>query len=205
MGNEFNKTEADFTYERYRTSRENSPEDDIPTDVIRPVGTITTRGNSEEPAPKDRVPLESALATHSRIGAIPVDFDGVVDEGSDPVLVGDEYLAADIGLNVPEPGLRQRESRELQVLSSPAPNRDELLESDAVQAANAAGLAGTTIDFADENETSAEGNYDEEEPLEDIPDADDLEAGTPVDPVSPPLDAMPGIDVLNGSRGEDAD
>ncbi|NUU63466.1 hypothetical protein [Paenibacillus agri] len=203
MGNEFNKTEADFAYERYRSSRDTSPEEEIPTDVIRPVGTITTRGNSGEPTPKDRVPLESALAIHRRVGAIPVDFDGVIDEGSDPVLVGDEYLAADIGLNVQEPELRQRESRERPILASPAPKRDDLLESDAVLAADAAGLTGTTIDYADENETSAEIDYDEEEPLEDIPDADDLEAGTPVDPVSPPIDAMPGIDVLNGSQGEE--
>ncbi|MFC3748844.1 hypothetical protein [Paenibacillus sp. GCM10012306] len=203
MGNEFNKTEADFAYERYRISRDTYPEEDIPTDVIRPVGTITTRNNNGESTPKDRVALESALATHSRIGSIPVDFDGIVDEGADPVLVGDEYLAADIGLNVPESELPQRVSRERQIIASPAPERDDLLESDAVQAASAAGLTGTTIDYAHENKASAEIDYDEEEPLQDIPDADDLEAGTPIDPVSPSLDAMPGIDVLNGSQGEE--
>jgi hypothetical protein len=200
MGNEFNKTEADFTYERYDKMGGISPEEDIPVDDIRPVGTITTTNPDEKLTREDLIPIESALTSHRRVGATPVDFDGVVDDGSDPVLVGDEYLAADIGLNAPEPELSLSADRGGQVIASPAPERDDLLESDAVMAAGAAGLTGAAIDYADENEADADSV--EEEPLEDIPDADELQANTPVDPASP-LDAMPGIDILNGSNGED--
>ncbi|MNP55766.1 hypothetical protein D3C76_1504350 [compost metagenome] len=67
-------------------------------------------------------------------------------------------------------------------------------------AAGAAGLTGSVIDYASDEEAF---DGEEEQPLEDIPDADELQPGTAVDPVSPPVNAMPGTDILNGSNGED--
>ncbi|WP_379154370.1 hypothetical protein [Paenibacillus sp. sgz5001063] len=170
MGNEFNKTEADFVYERYNKMREVSAEQDIPLEEL---------------------PVQEK----------PVDWDGVVDDGSDPALVGDPLLAADIDLNTPEPALGRRADRVTSLTSPPPSERDEVLESDAVFAAEAAGLSGTAIDYADDEELMDD--EEEELPLEDVPDADDIEPGTAIDPVSPPIDVMPGTDVLNGSNGEE--
>ena len=202
MGNEFNKTEADFVYERYTKMGGISPEQDIPLEELRPLGTITEQSVSDEVVTNGNRPLESALASHDPANFTPIDFDGVVDDGSDPALVSDNILAADIGLNVPpDSGLGPRSDRSTPSTGTPAPERDELLESDALYAAGAAGLTGNVIDYAEDEELLDEG--DEELPLEDIPDADDLNPGSRVDPVSPDPDAMPGTDVLNGSSGED--
>ncbi|MEK5447928.1 hypothetical protein [Paenibacillus sp. FSL R7-0331] len=201
MGNEFNKTEADFAYERYQKMGDVTPEQDIPLDELRPLGTITEQGISGVTLDTERQPLESALASHEPVHERPVDFvDGIADDGSDPALEGDSILAADIGANEPEPALGRRADRNAGVTASPAPQRDELLESDAVFAAGAAGLTGSVIDYADDEEAYGD---DGEQPLEDIPDADELQPGTAVDPAAPPVDAMPGTDVLNGSTGEE--
>lgn len=213
MGNEFNKTEADFAYERYQKMGGISPEQDIPQEELRPLGTITEQGVSDVTLDSERLPLESALASHKPIHETPVDYvDGVVDDGSDPELVGDSILAADIGLNTPDipdtPGttLGRRADRNGGITASPAPERDELLESDAIFAAGAAGLTGSVTGYAgDDVFTDNADNADDEEelPLEDIPDADELQPGTAVDPASPAVDAMPGTDILNGSTGEE--
>lgn len=199
MGNEFNKTEADFAYERYTKMGGISPEQDIPLEELRPLGTITEQSPGDETADAGTQPLESALASHDPANYTPIDFDGVVDDGSDPVLVSDPILAADIGLNAPDSGLGPRSDRIIPSAGTPAPERDELLESDAVYAAGAAGLTGSVIDYAEEEELA----QDEELPLEDVPDADELVPGSAVDPVAPDPDAMPGTDVLNGSSGEE--
>ncbi|WP_019635974.1 hypothetical protein [Paenibacillus fonticola] len=39
----------------------------------------------------------------------------------------------------------------------------------------------------------------------DVPDADEIAANSPIDPAAPDLDAVPGIDVLNGYDGDDGD
>lgn len=208
MGNEFNKTEADFAYERYTKMGSVSPEEGIPLEELRPLGTITeqTPGEQEDTDTGKR-PLESALASHDPAHFTPIDFDGVPDDGSDPTLTNDPILAADIGLNVPDSGLGPRRDRPLPTAETPGPERDELLESDAIYTAGAAGLTGGIIDYADDS-----GDADEEEladaageepALEDVPDADELAPGSRVDPVSPDPDAMPGTDVLNGSNGEE--
>ncbi|MNO81434.1 hypothetical protein D3C76_726740 [compost metagenome] len=113
-----------------------------------------------------------------------IDAEDVVNEDADPVLVGDKYLAADIGLNTPEDILE----------------RNDLLESDAFLAAETAGLTSSDID-TDEDEELLE-MEEEDPPLEDIPDADEVYPGSIIDPVSPPTDGMPGTDVLNGSQGD---
>ncbi|MNO30923.1 hypothetical protein D3C76_208720 [compost metagenome] len=201
MGNEFNKTEADFEYERYTKMGGVSPEQDIPLEELRPLGTITRQSAGGETAEADSRPIESALASHDPVHTKPVDWDGVVDDGSDPALVGDPILAADIGLGNPEPALGRRADRVRSITSPPPSERDEVLESDAIFAAGAAGLTGSAIDYAEEETFVNE--EEEEQPLEDVPDADDLQPGTAIDPVSPPVDAMPGTDVLNGSNGEE--
>lgn len=43
----------------------------------------------------------------------------------------------------------------------------------------------------------------EESPLPDVPDADKLQPGSPVDAVAPDPDAMPGVDLLNGFDGDE--
>ncbi|MNP43311.1 hypothetical protein D3C76_1371220 [compost metagenome] len=111
-----------------------------------------------------------------------IDVEDVVNEDADPVLVGDKYLAADIGLNQPEEALE----------------RNDLLESDAFLAAETAGL--TVSDNAEDEELLE--MEEEDPPLEDIPDADEVYPGSIIDPASPPVDGMPGTDVLNGSQGD---
>ncbi|KGE19232.1 hypothetical protein PWYN_07605 [Paenibacillus wynnii] len=64
----------------------------------------------------------------------------------------------------------------------------------------AAGLTGNAIDYAKED---LEGIGEEEDlPLEDVPDADEIESDTPVDPASPPQVIVHGTDLINGSKGE---
>lgn len=203
MGNEFNKTEADFAYERYTKMGGVSPEQDIPLEELRPLGTITEQSPSEEtPGAAGNRPLESALASHDPAHFTPIDFDGVVDDGSDPALESDPILAADIGLNVPDAGLGPRADRPAPASATPGPQRDELLESEAIYTAGAAGLTGSVINYADAEEELAE-EAEEAAPLEDVPDADELVPGSSIDPVSPDPDAMPGTDVLNGSNGDE--
>ncbi|MEK5252723.1 MULTISPECIES: hypothetical protein [unclassified Paenibacillus] len=113
-----------------------------------------------------------------------IDVDDVVNEDADPVLVGDKYLAADIGLNQPEETLE----------------RNDLLESDAFLAAETAGLTSRDMDDAEDEELLE--MEEEDPPLEDIPDADEVYPGSIIDPASPPVDGMPGTDVLNGSHGD---
>ncbi|KUP21602.1 hypothetical protein [Paenibacillus sp. DMB5] len=199
MGNEFNKTEADFAYERYQKMGDAPPEQDIPLEDRRPLGTITEQGVSGVTLDVERQPLESSLASHEPIHERPVDYvDGIADEGADPALEGDSILAADIGVNEPQPALGRRADRDNSIIASPAPQRDELLESDSLFAAGAAGLTGSVIDYADDEESD-----EEVQPLEDVPDADELQPGTAVDPAAPPVDVMPGTDLLNGSTGEE--
>lgn len=200
MGNEFNKTEADFVYERYNKLGDVSPEQDIPLEELRPLGTMTHQSPSDGTAGADLRPMESALASHDPAHEKPVDWDGVVDDGSDPALVGDPILAADIDLNAPEPALGRRADRVRSMTSPPPSERDEAAESDAIFAAGAAGLTGGAIDYAGDEELVDE---EEELPLEDVPDADELQPGTAIDPAAPPIDVMPGTDVLNGSTGEE--
>ena len=113
-----------------------------------------------------------------------IDVEDVVNEDADPVLVGDKYLAADIGLNQPEETLE----------------RNDLLESDAILAAETAGLTSSDMDYAKDEELLE--MAEEEAPLEDIPDADEVNPGSIIDPASPPVDGMPGTDILNGSQGD---
>ncbi|MDT3427130.1 hypothetical protein J2Z22_002666 [Paenibacillus forsythiae] len=171
----FDKTEADFTYERYVKMGGVSPEQDIPADDIPLAGTETAQSMSERAAGRVGVPTRS------------------------PVAVRDPKRAADAGLNGPGPGQGAPRGRQDRILGGPAHDRDELLHSDASLAAGAAGLIQGLIDYANDEWTAE----DEIDPLEDIPDADDIQAGSRVDPATPPLDVMPGTDVLNGSTGED--
>lgn len=113
-----------------------------------------------------------------------IDEEDVVNEDADPVLVGDKYLAADIGLNQPEEIFE----------------RNDLLESDAFLAAETAGLTSSDMDNAEDEELLK--MEEEDPPLEDIPDADEVYPGSIIDPASPPVDGMPGTDVLNGSQGD---
>ncbi|OZQ64437.1 hypothetical protein CA600_16860 [Paenibacillus sp. VTT E-133280] len=72
------------------------------------------------------------------------------------------------------------------------------MESDAFLAAETAGL--TSSDTDDEEELLE--MEEEDPPLEDIPDADEVYPGSIIDPASPPVDGMPGTDILNGSQGD---
>ncbi|HBS47529.1 MAG TPA: hypothetical protein DEA91_29270 [Paenibacillus sp.] len=113
-----------------------------------------------------------------------IDEEDVVNEDADPVLVGDKYLAADIGLSQPEETFE----------------RNDLLASDAFLAAETAGLTSSDMDNAEDEELLK--MEEEDPPLEDIPDADEVYPGSIIDPASPPVDGMPGTDVLNGSQGD---
>ncbi|WP_379316094.1 hypothetical protein [Paenibacillus puldeungensis] len=54
-----------------------------------------------------------------------------------------------------------------------------------------------TAEMTDENE------LDRFNTLPDVPDADEIEMNSPVDPVAPDPDAMHGTDLLNGYDGDD--
>lgn len=41
------------------------------------------------------------------------------------------------------------------------------------------------------------------EELQDVPDADEIEMNTPIDPVAPDIEALHGTDLLNGYSGDD--
>ncbi|MDQ0193643.1 hypothetical protein [Paenibacillus wynnii] len=62
-------------------------------------------------------------------------------------------------------------------------------------------MTDSTIDFADIDMEMDEQD-DVDLPLEDVPDADDIEHDSPVDPASPPLEIVHGTDLLYGSQGE---
>lgn len=58
----------------------------------------------------------------------------------------------------------------------------------------------------DKDQAAADSGMTEDEaPLEDIPDADELQAGSPVDPAFPQGTDQHGIDLLNGVGGVDDD
>lgn len=196
---DFNKTEADFEYERYAKMRGISPEQDIPVDDLRPVGTETAQSISEKAAGSVRVPIESPFTRHEPVGAVSAEAGGFAYSADYDELARDPELAADVGLYAPRSGSGGPPDLEESILSEPAFRRDELLYSDAAKASFTAGLSEGAIDYADDEVTGE----DWDDPLEDVPDADEIQAGSPVDPVSPSLDAVPGTDVLNGSTGED--
>lgn len=197
----FNKTEADFEYERYSKLRDTSPEQDIPADDIRLVGTETAQSLSGEASGSMRTPIESAFASHDRTGS------GAPDEISlfapdDEVLALDREMAEDVGLSAPAAvSLASDSPLDDGILKGPAPGRDELLSSDASFAAAAAGLTQGTLDYADDEAAYEDGT----DPLQDVPDAETIAPGSPVDPSSPPVDVMPGTDLLNGSTGGEDD
>ena len=72
-------------------------------------------------------------------------------------------------------------------------------------------ITGTTAGMSDADsqtyEASAADDAEEAElvdaPLEDVPDADEIQAGSPVDPATPPGQDQHGIDLLNGVGGLD--
>lgn len=53
-------------------------------------------------------------------------------------------------------------------------------------------------------EDTARGDEDPDQ-LQDVPDADEIAANSPVDPAAPPVDVMHGTDLLNGYAAEDTD
>lgn len=82
---------------------------------------------------------------------------------------------------------------------------EEYAEQDVTRVHADAGLSGSGTAFLNQERLSGseETNTNEEQPLEDIPDADEIQANSPVDPAAPPVDHMHGTDLLNGSSGED--
>lgn len=59
-------------------------------------------------------------------------------------------------------------------------------------------LEGTSLDDA-----PLDGKALDDAPLPDVPDADAIQPGSPVDGSAPDPDAMPGIDLLNGFDGDE--
>ncbi|MBY9077488.1 hypothetical protein KIH86_10930 [Paenibacillus sp. HN-1] len=195
----FKKTEADFEYERYSKLRGTSPEQDIPADDIRLVGTETAQSLSGEATGSMRTPIESPFASHERTGSGAPDEVGLFAP-EDEVLALDREMAEDVGLSAPAAvGAAPPHTLGSGILKGPAPGRDELLSSDTSFAAAAAGLTQGTQDYPGDEAVYEDGTG----PLQDVPDAETIAPGSPVDPSSPPIDVMPGTDVLNGSTGED--
>jgi hypothetical protein len=48
-----------------------------------------------------------------------------------------------------------------------------------------------------------EPNKTDESDFEDIPDADDIQKDSPIDPATPPIEVVHGTDLLNGFHNED--
>lgn len=160
-------------------------EADYAYERYKKVGSVTS---------DQEVPVDD---THVLDRVEPFGQNSVDDEEIDSAVTYDERLSADIGLNRPLSEVKEQPSADWET----ALKRDELLQSDAILAAGNAGLTGSTIDFADETDMELESQEDDI-PLEDVPDADDIETDTPVDPASPELEIVHGTDLLNGSRGE---
>lgn len=73
---------------------------------------------------------------------------------------------------------------------------------DRVHADAALSGSGTAFLNPAQPSASAEAEAEADAPLEDVPDADEIQANSPVDPAAPPVDHMHGTDLLNGSNGD---
>lgn len=71
---------------------------------------------------------------------------------------------------------------------------NELLQADTI----------TTQSLSELPEDAVRENEDPEQ-LQDVPDADEIAANSPVDPAAPPTDVMHGTDLLNGYAAGDTD
>lgn len=252
MANRYNKTEADFAYERYNKMSTDFPAaQDIPLEDMKPLEGETRQSLSEDPPGADPARAEAAGSRWSAGGGgnEPAGYSGLAVSDLDEELRLDPRLAYDVGLDgaagAPDgSGARDRSEPAAGterggtyaadaydgdtygadayaadaadgidptsgVVGGPAPGRDDLLMSDAMTAAGAAGLTGGAADYTagtgsiDYADDPADAETEAEDPLPDVPDADELQPDTPVDPASPPEDEPHGTDLLNGSTGEE--
>lgn len=262
MANRYNKTEADFAYERYNKMSTDFPAaQDIPLEDMEPLEGETRQSLSEDPPGADPARAEAAGSRWSAGGGgnEPAGYSGLAVSDLDEELRLDPRLAYDVGLDgaagAPDgSGARDRSEPAAGterggtyagdtyaadtyaadtydtskyaagtyagdaadgidpasgVVGGPAPGRDDLLMSDAMTAAGAAGLTGGAADYAagtgsiDYADDPAGAETEAEDPLPDVPDADELQPNSPVDPASPPEDEPHGTDLLNGSTGDE--
>lgn len=252
MANRYNKTEADFAYERYNKMSTDFPAaQDIPLDDMKPLEGETRQSLSEDPPGADPARTEAAGSRWSAGsgGDEPAAYSGLAVSDLDEELRLDPRLAYDVGLDgaagapagsgardrsEPAAGTERGEAYAggshaadtytgdtyagdaadgidpaSGVVGGPAPGRNDLRMSDAMTAAGAAGLTGGAADYAagtgsiDYADDPAGAETEAEDPLPDVPDADELQPGSPVDPASPPEDEPHGTDLLNGSTGEE--
>lgn len=86
-----------------------------------------------------------------------------------------------------------------EVINEYAGDPERRVAADAALTGSGTAFLGQDI-FKPDPTLAGEEAYD---PLPDVPDADAISKDSPVDPAAPPTDQMHGIDLLNGSNGEE--
>lgn len=223
-------TLADLTYLEFEAKRRVEDTELIPEDDLRDVNTYTEQSLSSEDAdhiaydqnesaPADAKPEERMNPDHSAIDA----WEATGAEPDQRTIAG-ERISTPSGMeetdriqldrSANEAVIRDAaddvENREWRAIEGEPPTRpgDEVIaeysrDTEQRVAADAA-LTGSGTAFLNQDIfKDYPSEQDQYMPLEDIPDADAISANSPVDPAAPPTDEMHGIDLLNGSHGED--
>lgn len=224
MRDEMNRnTYADLVHKQYEKMDPVDPMTDIPEDELQNVDTYTSQSLSSEKADhsgfsqheagpadahpdKDLHPDSSALEAWRATGADPDNR----TLGEEPDAVdSDRRISADYeGKN----GIEAETTGKLP-LDHVAADTAFSLGTEANETyprRNPVYNPAYSEDAEATNEQSSEDeawlqaeSAQEEPPLEDIPDADEIQAGSPVDPAAPTGTDQHGIDVLNGVGGMD--
>ena len=224
MRDEMNRnTYADLVHKQYEKMDPVDPMTDIPEDELKNVGTYTSQSLSSEKAdhsgfsqneagPADAHPDEglqpdpSALEAWRATGAEP--DNRTLGEESD-ANDSDRQISADYE---GENGIEAETTGKLPLdhvaadtafsLGSEAnatyPRRNPVYNSAFTEDEE------TTNEQSSEDEALLQAESAQKEPsLEDVPDADEIQSGSPVDPAAPTGTDQHGIDLLNGVGGMD--
>ncbi|GAB6929249.1 hypothetical protein JCM10914A_32320 [Paenibacillus sp. JCM 10914] len=215
-------TLADLTYLEFEAKRRVSDTELIPEDDMKDVNTYTTQSLSSEQAdhiaydqndsaPADADPSllhqdQSANEAWEQIAS----EDAAIVAGEDTDEMNRAHPSSpDIALQGEDAAdeIAEHEWRSVEGDIPSRPGDDLVTESslDPVQRVEMdAAMTGSGTAFMKQdifkNFPSAE---EDSAPLEDVPDADAIAPNSPVDPAAPPVDQMHGIDLLNGSNGEE--
>ncbi|MEX3617518.1 hypothetical protein [Paenibacillus glucanolyticus] len=223
-------TLADLTYLEFEASRRVEDADMIPKDDLRDVNTYTEQSLSSEhadhiaydlneAAPADAKPEERLNPDRSAIDA----WEATGAEPDQRTIAG-ERISSSAGIKETDRLQADRSvhetvnrdvaddvaDREWRAIEAEPPTRpgDEVIAEYAgdreQRVAADAALTGSGTAFLNQDIfKDYPSETDQYMPLEDIPDADAISANSPVDSAAPPDEGMHGIDLLNGSHGEE--
>lgn len=221
MRDELNRSSyADLVYKQYESMNPLEPMTDIPEDESKHVGTYTSQSLSSEKAdhsgfsqnvagPADAHdeeglnPDSSALEAWRATGAEPDNRTLGEDAGINSL---DQRIGMD---DEDESGVEAVITGKLPLDHVPADTSFSLgTEANATYPRrnpvyNPAFQEDSDQALTDESAFQSEASGSDESSLEDVPDADQLQAGSPVDPAAPEGMDQHGIDLLNGVGGVD--